>query len=90
MELDYRLTGLLVVAVAAVILFLYQVRGLTLWWFGKLMLHMLIGVFFLFFLNLFGQFLHLYIPLNLITVPIAGFLGWPGVLALVFIQLFIL
>lgn len=88
--MDYQFIGIAVLLAATIFLFFYQIRGLTIQWLGRLMVHMAVGIFFLYFLNLFGGFLHLHIPLNLITVPIAGFLGLPGVVALIVIKLFII
>src|SRR5690625_326973 len=55
-------------------------------WMGRAVVHLVIGAFLLFFVNLMGTYVDLYLPFNLITLSIAGFLGVPGVLGLICIQ----
>ncbi|MDX8363392.1 MULTISPECIES: pro-sigmaK processing inhibitor BofA family protein [Bacillaceae] len=57
---------------------------------GQGFIKLLIGALFLFFLNAFGASLGLHIPINFITSAISGFLGIPGLTALIIIQLFVL
>ncbi|MBO8178785.1 pro-sigmaK processing inhibitor BofA family protein [Aeribacillus pallidus] len=57
---------------------------------GQACIKVLIGALFLFFLNAFGSYIGLHVPINLLTSSISGFLGIPGVLALACIQLWIL
>lgn len=90
MDMDYRMVGVLIVGAAALFMFLNYIRWFPIHWIGKAMVHIVIGVFLLFFINVFGEFFHINIPLNVITVGIAGFLGIPGVIALICIKLFII
>jgi len=55
-------------------------------WVGGAMVKLLIGALFLFFLNLFGTSINLHIPINLITTSVSGFLGIPGLCALIAIK----
>ncbi len=59
-------------------------------WGWKLILQIVVGAFFLFFFNMFGQLIHVYIPLNLITALLVGILGIPGLTTLVLIKLVII
>ncbi|WP_226038334.1 pro-sigmaK processing inhibitor BofA family protein [Aquibacillus saliphilus] len=51
---------------------------------------MVIGVLFLFFLNVFGSSIGLHLPINIYTAVIAGFLGLPGLASLTALHIFIL
>ena len=57
---------------------------------GQGLIKIMIGALLLFFLNAFGTTLGLNIPINLVTSSISGFLGIPGIAALVIIDTFIL
>jgi inhibitor of the pro-sigma K processing machinery len=57
---------------------------------GQGLVKIMIGALLLFFLNAFGTTLGLNIPINLVTSSISGFLGVPGIAALVIIDTFIL
>lgn len=57
---------------------------------GQGIIRLMIGVLFLFFLNAFGTLIGLHIPINFVTASVSGFLGIPGLLALVAIEQFIL
>ncbi len=57
---------------------------------GQGLVKIMIGALLLFFLNAFGTSLGLNIPINLVTSTISGFLGVPGIAALVIIDTFIL
>ncbi|WP_053361239.1 pro-sigmaK processing inhibitor BofA family protein [Bacillus sp. FJAT-27251] len=57
---------------------------------GQGVVKILIGALFLFFLNAFGSSLGLNVPINLVTASVSGFLGIPGVLALVAIETWII
>ncbi len=59
-------------------------------WIGQSLIKIMIGALLLFFLNAFGTMLNLHVPINLVTSTVSGFLGIPGVLALVVIQKYIL
>ena len=53
----------------------------------KLALNALLGFVVLLILNFFGAFVGLSVPVTLISALVAGFLGVPGVLLLVLIQI---
>lgn len=57
---------------------------------GQGVIKLLIGALFLFFLNAFGNQFGIHVPINLITSSISGFLGIPGLFALVAIQTWII
>ncbi|MDZ5474675.1 pro-sigmaK processing inhibitor BofA family protein [Bacillus sp. 31A1R] len=57
---------------------------------GQGMIKLLIGALFLFFLNAFGNQFGIHVPINFATSAISGFLGIPGLCALVAIQSWIL
>ncbi|MCA1032977.1 pro-sigmaK processing inhibitor BofA family protein [Bacillus timonensis] len=57
---------------------------------GQGLVKIMIGALLLFFLNAFGQTFGLHVPINLVTSAVSGFLGLPGLGALVVIQLMIL
>ncbi|MCF6139614.1 pro-sigmaK processing inhibitor BofA family protein [Pseudalkalibacillus berkeleyi] len=59
-------------------------------WVGQAAVKLVIGALLLFFLNAFGTAINLHIPINLATASVSGFLGIPGLLALVAIQKFVL
>lgn len=55
----------------------------------KFIINGIIGAVALFFLNIFGGFIGITIAINPVTALIAGFLGIPGVLLLLFLQYFL-
>lgn len=55
-------------------------------WVGGLVVRLLIGALFLFFLNTFGTAINLHIPINIVTTAVSGVLGIPGLAALVAIK----
>ncbi|WP_078543228.1 pro-sigmaK processing inhibitor BofA family protein [Litchfieldia alkalitelluris] len=57
---------------------------------GQGVVKILIGALLLFFLNAFGSTLGIHVPINLVTSTVSGFLGIPGLVALVVIERFIL
>ncbi|MFD2442609.1 pro-sigmaK processing inhibitor BofA family protein [Bacillus sp. CGMCC 1.16607] len=57
---------------------------------GQGIIKVLIGALLLFFLNAFGNQIGLHVPINFITSAISGFLGLPGLFALVAIQTWVL
>ncbi|MBX9976084.1 pro-sigmaK processing inhibitor BofA family protein [Cytobacillus firmus] len=57
---------------------------------GQGAIKLIIGALFLFFLNAFGNQVGIYVPINLATSAISGFLGIPGLFALVAIQTWIM
>jgi inhibitor of the pro-sigma K processing machinery len=55
--------------------------------FLKLMIHMLGGIVGLWLVNFLLSIFGCAIPINFFTVPLVGLLGFPGVLALIVLQL---
>ncbi|CAH2717601.1 Sigma-K factor-processing regulatory protein BofA [Neobacillus rhizosphaerae] len=53
---------------------------------GQAVIKLLIGALFLFFLNVAGNRYGIHIPINFATSAVSGFLGIPGLFALVAIQ----
>lgn len=51
---------------------------------------LVIGALFLFFLNMLGNQFGIHVPINLITSAVSGFLGIPGMFALVAIEMWII
>ncbi|MBS4179761.1 pro-sigmaK processing inhibitor BofA family protein [Lederbergia citrea] len=56
---------------------------------GQSFMKLMIGALFLFFLNAVGNQFGIFVPINLATTAISGFLGLPGVAALTIIQLWV-
>jgi inhibitor of the pro-sigma K processing machinery len=57
---------------------------------GQTVIKLLIGSLFLFFLNVAGNKYGVHVPINFATSAVSGFLGIPGVFALVAIQKWLL
>ena len=57
---------------------------------GQGIIKLLIGALFLFFLNMLGNKFGIHIPINFVTSAISGFLGIPGLCALVAIEMWII
>ncbi|HJV18133.1 MAG TPA: pro-sigmaK processing inhibitor BofA family protein [Bacillales bacterium] len=57
---------------------------------GQTVIKMLIGALFLFFLNVVGNGYGIHVPINFATSAVSGFLGIPGLFALVAIQKWII
>ncbi|CEP67787.1 SigmaK-factor processing regulatory BofA [Moorella glycerini] len=53
----------------------------------KIVVNSLFGLLLLWAFNFFGAYFHFFIPLNWLTVLIAGFLGLPGLILLIFLRL---
>jgi inhibitor of the pro-sigma K processing machinery len=53
---------------------------------GQAVIKVLIGALFLFFLNALGNRYGIHVPINIATSAVSGFLGIPGLFALVAIQ----
>lgn len=84
--------GLMNIIIAAVVLlvvifFIGQilVKPVKLLW--KLLLNSLIGLLLLLAVNYIGAYYDFSLPINIITVLVAGFLGIPGVFLLICFQL---
>ena len=58
-------------------------------WFWKIGINSLCGFACLWLLNLISGFTGIFFPINLVTALIAGFLGIPGIIFLVFAQLMV-
>lgn len=57
---------------------------------GQMMIKLVIGAVFLFFLNTLGNQVGIHVPINFITSAIAGVLGIPGVAALAAIDYWVI
>ncbi|MGJ7923267.1 pro-sigmaK processing inhibitor BofA family protein [Neobacillus sp. LXY-4] len=57
---------------------------------GQGVIKLLIGAILLFFLNTLGNQYGIHVPINFITTMISGFLGIPGLAALVAIQIWVI
>lgn len=57
---------------------------------GQAVIKVLIGALFLFFLNVAGNRYGIHVPINFATSVVSGFLGIPGLIALVAIQKWII
>lgn len=57
---------------------------------GQGVVKLLIGALFLFFLNAIGNQFGIHVPINLITASVSGFLGIPGLFALVAVQTWVI
>lgn len=61
--------------------------GKILFWIVK---SVILGCLFVFAANWVGQYFHFHLPFNAVTTMIAGFLGLPGLAALVTLKLWII
>ncbi|RHW30921.1 pro-sigmaK processing inhibitor BofA [Neobacillus notoginsengisoli] len=57
---------------------------------GQAVIKLIIGAVLLFFLNTIGNQYGVHIPINLFTTTVSGFLGIPGLAALVAVDMFII
>ncbi|KAB7663452.1 pro-sigmaK processing inhibitor BofA family protein [Bacillus sp. B1-b2] len=57
---------------------------------GQVVIKVVIGALFLFFLNAIGNQYGIHVPINIITSTISGILGIPGLVAMVALQQFVL
>lgn len=57
---------------------------------GSVVVKLMVGALMLFFLNTLGTSFNIHVPINSITTIISGFLGIPGVAALVIVKYLIL
>lgn len=57
---------------------------------GQGIIKLLIGAMFLFFLNTLGSQYGIHVPINFMTSAISGFLGIPGLAALVAVQTWVM
>lgn len=75
--------GLIALVVVAQVV---KYPGLIFW---KLVKSAVIGCLFIFAIDWVGQYFHYHLPFNPLTALTAGFLGIPGVVALVSLQLWL-
>ncbi|MGO4890597.1 pro-sigmaK processing inhibitor BofA family protein [Anaerobacillus sp. MEB173] len=83
----------IMVSLIAVLIFILLIVGApfrALRFIGQGVIRLMIGALFLFFLNAFGSMIGFHIPINFITATISGFLGIPGIVALIAIKQFII
>ncbi|HDX9579931.1 pro-sigmaK processing inhibitor BofA family protein [Bacillus cytotoxicus] len=57
---------------------------------GRLLVKIVVGALLLFAVNIVGTQFNFHLPINVVTTFVSGFLGLPGVGALVVIKLYIL
>ena len=57
---------------------------------GNIAVKLIIGALMLFFVNVFGSFIGLHIPINGVTTVVSGLLGVPGVVLLIMVKQFLL
>ncbi|MGD9677773.1 MAG: pro-sigmaK processing inhibitor BofA family protein [Vulcanibacillus sp.] len=55
-----------------------------------IILQVILGIVIIFFFNIFGQLINMYIPLNIITAFVAGIFRIPGLIILIIIKLSII
>ncbi len=77
------------IAVAAGILLLVPRSGTGLRWVARAGIQIVLGALLLFLLNTVGSLFQFHLPINLFTSAVVGFLGLPGLGALVVIQWFV-
>ena len=81
-----------VISILAVLVLLILVIGTpikALKYVGQGCIKLLIGALLLFFLNTIGSQFGIHLPINLATSAVSGFLGIPGVAALVVIEMWV-
>jgi inhibitor of the pro-sigma K processing machinery len=87
------LEPIVVISVLGAVILLLLVIGLPIkpiQFLGQGIIKLLIGALFLFFLNLLGNQFGIHIPINFVTSAVSGFLGIPGLFALVAIEMWII
>lgn len=78
------LAGILVLIILYVIAKVFMQPIKLLW---KLVINSAIGIILLLIVNYVGAYVDFSLPINIITVLVAGFLGLPGILLLICFQL---
>lgn len=81
-----------ILSLLAAMVFLLLVLGApvkSLKWLGNGAIRLLVGALLLFFLNTFGTLFDYSLPINGFTAAVSGFLGVPGIVALIFTDLLI-
>jgi inhibitor of the pro-sigma K processing machinery len=84
MAMTFFLTTSLFLAAIILIGFVLVLSSGTLIW--KLIVNSLVGLISLLLVNYFAARYGIVVPINLFTVVVAGFLGIPGILGLIFWQ----
>lgn len=59
-------------------------------WLGQGAIRLLVGALLLFFLNTFAGLFDYSLPINIFTATVTGFLGIPGLVALIFADLLLI
>lgn len=91
MNLNINFNEVFVFIVLLIILYLFSgllldpLKGIF-----KLLMFCLAGLILLLLINLLGQYIELYIPINITTVLVSGILGIPGVILILAINMLIL
>ena len=82
------LSSLLMLGAAVVfVILLIKILSAPIRFIFKIALNALLGFVVLFIVNFFGEFVGIYVPVTLLSALVTGFLGVPGVLLLVLIQI---
>lgn len=87
------MNSIVVISFVACLIFLLLLFGASLKplkWIGQALIKLMMGALLLFFLNVIGSHFSIHIPINFVTVAISGFLGIPGLFALVALDQIIL
>lgn len=82
-----QLTWLMIAALVFIVLIAFRINPFK--WVGKIGIKLVIGTIMLFLFNLFAQSFTWHLPINLITAAITGFLGIPGLAALIIMKFFV-
>ncbi|WP_096186123.1 pro-sigmaK processing inhibitor BofA family protein [Evansella halocellulosilytica] len=83
----------LVITLLGSLIFLLLILGAPmkpLRWIGQGAIKLLIGALLLFFLNAFGTLIGYSLPINIFTATVSGFLGVPGIIALIFADMLLI
>ncbi len=78
-----------IIAVIAVLFVFTQLLVKPIKWAVKILINSGIGLLLLVMVNYFGQAINFSLPINLVTVLIAGFLGVPGILLMIALEVFL-
>lgn len=87
------MNSVVVISIVACCIFLLLLFGASvkpLKWIGQACIKLMIGALLLFFFNMIGSHFSLHIPINFVTATVSGFLGIPGLAALIAIDQLIL
>nr|WP_090893271.1 pro-sigmaK processing inhibitor BofA family protein [Evansella caseinilytica] len=84
---------IIVISLLGALIFILLILGAPmkpLRWLGQGAVRLLIGALFIFFLNAFGSLFAYSLPINLFTASVSGFLGIPGIVALIFADILLI